>query len=175
MMLNVVVFFCITRDGATYNKCSTLYSFCFCLLFIYYIVLSSPFLPNYIHQGETQHSTIHFTHFFTAFHWTRKVLRAFCWTALPSINLAKVHSLAKKMDELLLFNSANTDFLRCAILCFTETWLGEHIPDSTLYPLGFQLLRAERLVCRCHNVKENMHIFTDCNPFSPLFWLVFTT
>ncbi len=65
-------------------------------------------------------------------------------TALPSIHLPNVHSLANKMDKLLLLNRSNMDFCRSAALCFTETWLGEHIPDSSLHLLGFQLLRGDR-------------------------------
>jgi len=66
-------------------------------------------------------------------------------TALPSIHLANVRSLANKIDELLLLNKTNRDFSRSAALCFTETWLGAHIPDSALHLSGFQLHRADRV------------------------------
>ncbi len=65
------------------------------------------------------------------------------WTALLSIHLANVRSLANKMDELLLLSRTNTDFYRSAALCFTETWLGEHILDSSLHLPGFQLLHGD--------------------------------
>ena len=44
-----------------------------------------------------------------------------------------LHSLPKKMDDLLLLNGTNKDFARSAALCFTETWLSESIPDSGLH------------------------------------------
>ena len=65
-------------------------------------------------------------------------------TALPSIHLGNVRSLANKMVELLLLLTKNSDFCRSAALCFTETWLSEHIPDSALRLPGFQLFRADR-------------------------------
>lgn len=54
-------------------------------------------------------------------------------TVLPSIHLVNVHSMANKMDELLLFNSNNLDFCRSAALCFTESCLTKCIPDSALH------------------------------------------
>nr|XP_046238913.1 uncharacterized protein LOC124055928 [Scatophagus argus] len=65
-------------------------------------------------------------------------------TALPSIHLENVRSLANKMDELLLLISKNSDFRNSAALCFTETWLSEHIPDAPLQLPGFRLFRADR-------------------------------
>ncbi len=54
-------------------------------------------------------------------------------------------TLTWEMDELLLLNRANMDFYRSAALCFTETWLGEHISDSTLHLPGAQPLRADHV------------------------------
>lgn len=48
------------------------------------------------------------------------------------------------MDEQLLLIPKNPDFSRSAALCFTETWLGELIPDSAVQLPGFLLLRADR-------------------------------
>lgn len=62
---------------------------------------------------------------------------------LPSIHLANVRSLANKMDKLLLLQSRNFDFSRSAALCFTETWLSEHVPNNALRLVGFQLLRTD--------------------------------
>ncbi len=36
------------------------------------------------------------------------------------------------------------DFSNSAALCFTATWLNDAIPDSALYLLNFQLIRADR-------------------------------
>nr|XP_049618287.1 uncharacterized protein LOC125993625 isoform X4 [Syngnathus scovelli] len=65
-------------------------------------------------------------------------------SALPSIHLANVRSLANKMDELLLLTSRNTDFSRSAALCFVETWLSERTPHHAMELAGFRLTRADR-------------------------------
>ncbi len=65
-------------------------------------------------------------------------------TALPSIHLANLRSLPNKMDELLLLSLTNKEFSNSASLCFTETWLNDTIPDSTLPLTIFQLIRADR-------------------------------
>ena len=66
-------------------------------------------------------------------------------TLLPSLHLANVRSLPNKMDELLLLNKINRDLSGSAALCFTETWLGQSIPDSILHLPSFQLHRADRV------------------------------
>ncbi len=65
--------------------------------------------------------------------------------SLSTVNsfLANVRSLANKMNELLLLSRKNTDFYRSGILCFTETWLGEHIPASSLHPPSCHLLHDD--------------------------------
>lgn len=65
-------------------------------------------------------------------------------TEIPSI-LANVCSLLNKMDEQQLLNRINKDFSNLAVLCFSETWLSEGIPDNALHLLGFQLFRADRI------------------------------
>ncbi|KAI2660088.1 LINE-1 retrotransposable element ORF2 protein [Labeo rohita] len=64
--------------------------------------------------------------------------------ALPSIRLANLHSLLNKTDKLLMLSLTNKDFSNSAALCFTETWLNNAIPDSTLHLPGYQLFRADR-------------------------------
>ena len=65
-------------------------------------------------------------------------------TALPGIFLSNVRSLSNKLDELQLLGWKNRDFHSSSVLCFTETWLSELIPDSALQLAGFKLLRADR-------------------------------
>ncbi|KAK3568450.1 hypothetical protein QTP86_007299 [Hemibagrus guttatus] len=48
------------------------------------------------------------------------------------------------MDELTLQMSKNKDFPTSCVLCFTETWLCDLIPDSALQLGGFNLYRADR-------------------------------
>lgn len=56
--------------------------------------------------------------------------------------------------KLLLLNRSNMEFCRSAALCFTETWLGEHIPDSSLYLLGFQLRHMDYVTELSGKVRE---------------------
>ncbi|KAK3569190.1 hypothetical protein QTP86_026472, partial [Hemibagrus guttatus] len=69
--------------------------------------------------------------------------RGLC-TALPGIFLSNVRSLCNKMDELTLQMNKNRDFPTSCVLCFTETWLCDLIPDSALQLGGFNLYRADR-------------------------------
>ncbi len=64
--------------------------------------------------------------------------------SLPSIHLANLRSLPNKTAELLLLSRTNKDFSNSAALCFTETWLNDVIPDSTLSLPSFQLIRSDR-------------------------------
>ncbi|KAK7898229.1 hypothetical protein WMY93_019082 [Mugilogobius chulae] len=63
---------------------------------------------------------------------------------LPGIFLSNVRSLCNKTDELTLLMRRNKDFSTSCVLCFTETWLNEQIPDRALHLEGFQLLRGDR-------------------------------
>ncbi|KAI2646918.1 Ornithine carbamoyltransferase [Labeo rohita] len=54
-------------------------------------------------------------------------------TPLPSTLLSNVHSLANKQDGLTLLLSNRRDVANCSVLCFTETWLNESVPDSRWY------------------------------------------
>ncbi|KAK3531919.1 hypothetical protein QTP70_034420, partial [Hemibagrus guttatus] len=65
-------------------------------------------------------------------------------TALPGIFLSNVRSLCNKMDKLTLQMNKNRDFPTSCVLCFTETWLCDLIPDSALQLGGFNLYRADR-------------------------------
>ncbi|XP_075911483.1 uncharacterized protein LOC142906815 [Petromyzon marinus] len=65
-------------------------------------------------------------------------------TVLPSFFLSNVRSLYNKMDELQLLMVKNKDFLSASALCFTETWLCDLIPDTSLQLAGFHLVRSDR-------------------------------
>ena len=58
---------------------------------------------------------------------------------IPSIILANVRSIAKKLDELhqlALYNNVG-------MICITETWLTSNIPDSSVSIPGFNLFRKD--------------------------------
>ena len=61
---------------------------------------------------------------------------------IPTITLSTVHALQNKMNELTALVRFDGDFRRSNMMCFTETWLSEHI-DNILAP-GFTTVRAER-------------------------------
>lgn len=63
---------------------------------------------------------------------------------LPSIIMGNVRSLGNKLDELSALTRLHREFRECSIMCFTETWLNESIPDSLVALDGFHLLRADR-------------------------------
>lgn len=63
---------------------------------------------------------------------------------LPSIVFGIVRSLPNKIDEL----RANIRFLHeyreSCLLCFTETWLHENIPDSAIDIGDYEIIRGDR-------------------------------
>ena len=63
---------------------------------------------------------------------------------IPSLFLANVRSLDNKVDLLRLRMSASTEMRNCAVLCLTETWLNNNMPDSAFQIDGLQLFRADR-------------------------------
>ena len=104
----------------------------------------------------------------------------------------------------MLIKRTNRDFSGSSALCFTETWLGESIPDGILHLPGFQLyahyltelmeeIRREKI---CFHINEGWCMISQCQwkyalltsrPFSltanhyihsrsfpPLFWFVFS-
>ena len=59
---------------------------------------------------------------------------------LPTIILSNVMSLSPKIDEVShVVQNANFD-----LVCITETWLQQHIPDSAVAINGYNLIRRER-------------------------------
>nr|XP_054598774.1 uncharacterized protein LOC129163848 [Nothobranchius furzeri] len=64
--------------------------------------------------------------------------------SLPSIVMGNVRSLANKMDELQALSRTQPEYQQCSVMCFTETWLQDHIPDSNVSLPGFLTVRADR-------------------------------
>ena len=58
--------------------------------------------------------------------------------------MGNVRSLANKMDELAGLVRTQRVFRESSVMCFTETWLHEDIPDSNVTVDGFQTVRADR-------------------------------
>lgn len=63
---------------------------------------------------------------------------------LPSVVMGNVRSLDNKMDELTARVRNNREFRECSLMCFTETWMHERIPDSAVDVAGFSSVRADR-------------------------------
>ncbi|KAI2649597.1 RNA-directed DNA polymerase from mobile element jockey [Labeo rohita] len=63
---------------------------------------------------------------------------------LPSIIMGNVRSLANKMDELTALSQSQREYRECSVMCFTETWLHQDIPDDYATVTGFHMVRADR-------------------------------
>ncbi|KAI4892795.1 hypothetical protein NFI96_002483, partial [Prochilodus magdalenae] len=64
---------------------------------------------------------------------------------LPSIIMGNVRSLANKTDELSALIRTQREYRECSILCFTESWLNQNVPDSHVHLNGFTTVRADRV------------------------------
>ncbi len=64
--------------------------------------------------------------------------------SLPTVTMGNVRSLANKMEELTALARSQTEYRECSLMCFTETWLHQDIPDDNVSIDGFQTVRAGR-------------------------------
>ncbi|XP_047459459.1 NACHT, LRR and PYD domains-containing protein 12-like [Mugil cephalus] len=63
---------------------------------------------------------------------------------IPAVITGNVKSLANKVDELEALVRTQREYRQSSIMCFTETWLHEKIPDSNVAIPGFQTVRTVR-------------------------------
>uniref|UniRef100_A0A3B3H7K8 Reverse transcriptase domain-containing protein n=1 Tax=Oryzias latipes TaxID=8090 RepID=A0A3B3H7K8_ORYLA len=63
---------------------------------------------------------------------------------IPSLFLANVRSLDNKMDMLRLRLGASSEMKNSAVICLTETWLKDNMPDPAFQLDGRLLFRADR-------------------------------
>lgn len=63
---------------------------------------------------------------------------------IPAVITGNVRSLANKVDELEALIRTQREYRESSIVCLTETWLHEQIPDSNVTIPGFQTVRADR-------------------------------
>ncbi len=63
---------------------------------------------------------------------------------LPTILLANVQSLDKKICELRAHISYQGETRDCCIICLTETWMSAMVPDSAIELTGFSVHRSDR-------------------------------
>uniref|UniRef100_A0A3B1IXV6 Reverse transcriptase domain-containing protein n=1 Tax=Astyanax mexicanus TaxID=7994 RepID=A0A3B1IXV6_ASTMX len=64
--------------------------------------------------------------------------------AIPSLFLANVCSLDKKLDYIRLQRTTQREFRDCCVLVFVESWLNDNIPDSAIQLAGLTAFRADR-------------------------------
>lgn len=63
---------------------------------------------------------------------------------LPSVTMGNVRSLVNKADELTACLKFDRTFRQTSLLCLSETWLSDRIPDSHVEMEGFALHRMDR-------------------------------
>ncbi|KAI3364045.1 hypothetical protein L3Q82_010877 [Scortum barcoo] len=63
---------------------------------------------------------------------------------IPSLFLSNVRSLDNKLDLLRLRLGVSREMRNCAVLCLTETWLNDNMPDPAFQIDGRLLFRADR-------------------------------
>ncbi len=64
---------------------------------------------------------------------------------LPTILLANVQSLDNKLCELRARISYQRETRDCCIICLTETWMSEMVPDSAIELTGNSVHRSDRM------------------------------
>ncbi|KAK0135785.1 hypothetical protein N1851_028349 [Merluccius polli] len=64
--------------------------------------------------------------------------------ALPSIIMGNVRSLNNKFEELEALVRSQKVYRESSLLCFSETWLKDSVPDSITSIYGFRTIRADR-------------------------------
>ena len=63
---------------------------------------------------------------------------------LPAIIMGNVQSLGNKLDALSACVKFQHEYRTCSIMCYTETWLSDDVPDSHVNMEGFSLFRSDR-------------------------------
>ena len=65
---------------------------------------------------------------------------------LPTIVCGNVRSLPNKMTELETLSTYMYEYREACLMCFTETWLNENIPDSAVELPNFSTVRSDRTI-----------------------------
>ncbi|XP_025758196.1 uncharacterized protein LOC112843545 [Oreochromis niloticus] len=63
---------------------------------------------------------------------------------LPSIVMGNVRLLSNKIDELSVLVRSQREYRECSLMCFTESWMHQNIPDDNASMEGFHTVRADR-------------------------------
>ena len=53
------------------------------------------------------------------------------------------------MDELAALAGSQREYRECSVMCFTESWLHQDIPDVNVSIEGFHTIRADRDYTEC--------------------------
>lgn len=74
----------------------------------------------------------------------RQLVRRATKLPLPPVVLCNTRSLRHKMDDLRSQVGASYEYRESGLMVFTETWLNDDIPDSSMQVDGFTLIRSDR-------------------------------
>ncbi|KAI4879698.1 hypothetical protein NFI96_007535 [Prochilodus magdalenae] len=88
---------------------------------------------------------------------------------IPSLFLSNIRSLDNKLDLLRLRMSVSGEMRNCTVICLTETWLNDSMPDSAFQLAGRQLFLADRNQlsgkarggCLCVYINEDVISFRE--------------
>ena len=99
-----------------------------------------------LHSGSNQHSSFNNTRLCITGHEEPdlyndvKTSRSYRVAVLPSVLLCNVRAIANKIDELECVCNLNS----ADVVCVTETWLADTIPDSAVSMKNYVLFRRDR-------------------------------
>nr|XP_054590293.1 uncharacterized protein LOC129154571 [Nothobranchius furzeri]XP_054590295.1 uncharacterized protein LOC129154571 [Nothobranchius furzeri] len=69
--------------------------------------------------------------------------------------MGNVRSVANKTNELLALSRTQPEYRQYSVMCFKETWLQDHIPNSSISLPGFLTVQADRGLKRSGKRKGN--------------------
>jgi hypothetical protein len=74
----------------------------------------------------------------------RKARRRRFKPCIPSMVRGNVGSLVNKVDQLGALIRSQREYRECSLMCFTETWMQENIPDANTTMNGFMTVQADQ-------------------------------
>ena len=61
---------------------------------------------------------------------------------VPSLIVGNVRSLGNKMEELMALTRSQREYQECSLMCFTESWLHQEIPNDNVSIDGYETVQG---------------------------------